>query len=237
MKQRHMLKYFISTLFLLSCLISFSQENETQQQDTIIKNKYGLRVGIDLFNPINAFINDERIGLELVGDYRVSKKFYIAAELGYMENTSDEDFFNFTTNGSYLKAGFNYNAYSNWLDMENEIYVGMRYGFSTFSQTLNSYTINNDPFLDDFPLSSENSQKYDNLNAHWAEFVLGIKAELFNNLFLGFSFSGKKMITTKEPDNFKSLFVPGFNRVFLNNSGFGFNYTLSYLIPLYKKEK
>lgn len=237
MKQRHMLKYFISTLFLLSCLISFSQENETQQQDTIIKNKYGLRVGIDLFNPINAFINDERIGLELVGDYRASKKFYIAAELGYMENTSDEDFFNFTTNGSYLKAGFNYNAYSNWLDMENEIYVGMRYGFSTFSQTLNSYTINNDPFLDDFPLSSENSQKYDNLNAHWAEFVLGIKAELFNNLFLGFSFSGKKMITTKEPDNFKSLFVPGFNRVFLNNSGFGFNYTLSYLIPLYKKEK
>jgi len=232
-----MLKYFISTLFLLSCLISFSQENETQQQDTIIKNKYGLRVGIDLFNPINAFINDERIGLELVGDYRASKKFYIAAELGYMENTSDEDFFNFTTNGSYLKAGFNYNAYSNWLDMENEIYVGMRYGFSTFSQTLNSYTINNDPFLDDFPLSSENSQKYDNLNAHWAEFVLGIKAELFNNLFLGFSFSGKKMITTKEPDNFKSLFVPGFNRVFLNNSGFGFNYTLSYLIPLYKKEK
>jgi len=237
MKQRHMLKYFINTVFLLFCLVSLSQENETQQQDTIIKNKYGLRVGVDLFNPINSFINDERIGLELVGDYRVSKKFYVAAELGYLENTSDEDFINFTTNGSYIKAGFNYNAYSNWLNMENEIFVGMRYGFSTFSQTLNSFTINNDAFLDDFAFSSENGQKYDDLNAHWAEFVLGIKAELFNNLFLGFSFSGKKMISTKEPDSFKNLFVPGFNRVFLNNSGFGFNYTLSYLIPLYKKDK
>lgn len=237
MKQQHMLKYFINTILLLSCLVSFSQENETQQQDTIIKNKYGLRVGVDLFNPINTFINDERIGLELVGDYRVSKKFYVAAELGYIENTSDEDFMNFTTNGSYLKAGFNYNAYSNWLNMQNEIFVGMRYGFSTFSQTLNSYTINSDAFLDDFAFTSENGQKFDNLNAHWAEFVLGIKAELFNNLFLGFSFSGKKMVSTKEPDNFKNLFVPGFNRVFLNNSGFGFNYTLSYLIPLYKKEK
>ena len=135
-----------------------------------------------------------------------------------------------------IKAGFDYNAYSNWLDREDAIYIGMRYGFSTFSQTLNSFTINNNPFLDDLAIT-ESGQKFDNLNAHWVEFVLGIKAELFNNLFLGFSFSGKKMISTKEPDNFKNLFVPGFNRVFLNNSGFGFNYTLSYLIPLYKKEK
>ena len=231
-----MLKYFINTAFLLSCFVSLSQENNLQPNDTIIKNKYGLRVGIDLFNPVNTFFNEDRKGLELVGDYRVSKKFYVASELGYMDNTSDEDYINFTTNGSYIKAGFDYNAYSNWLDREDAIYIGMRYGFSTFSQTLNSFTINNNPFLDDLAIT-ESGQKFDNLNAHWVEFVLGIKAELFNNLFLGFSFSGKKMITTKEPDNFKNLFVPGFNRVFLNNSGFGFNYTLSYLIPLYKREK
>lgn len=230
-----MLKYFINILFLLSYIVSYSQENELEK-DTIIKNKYGLRVGVDLFNPVNTFFDKERKGLELVGDYRITKKWYIAAELGYLENTSDEDFLNFTTNGSYLKAGVDYNAYNNWLDMENEIFVGFRYGYSTFSQTLNSYTVNNDSFLD--PLASvQNGQKFDNLNAHWGEIVLGIKAEIFNNLYMGFSFSGKKMITTKEPNGFKNLFVPGFNRVFLNNSGFGFNYTISYLIPLYKKEK
>ncbi len=231
-----MLKYFINTIFLLSCIVSFSQQTDSQSNDTIIKNKYGLRVGIDLFNPVNTFFNDERKGLELVGDYRITKKLYIAAELGYLEETTDEDFINFTTNGSYIKAGVDYNAYENWLNMENAIYVGFRYGYSTFSQTLNSFTINNDSFLDGLA-TPENGQKFDNLNAHWAEIVLGIKAEILNNLFLGFSFSGKKMITTKEPDGFKNLFVPGFNRVFLNNSGFGFNYTISYLIPLYKKDK
>ncbi len=231
----HMLKYFINILFLLNCIVSFSQEND-KKQDTIIKNKYGLRVGIDLFNPVNTFFNEDRKGLELVGDYRISKKLYIAAELGYLENITDEDFINFTTNGSYLKAGVDYNAYENWLDMENAIYVGFRYGYSTFSQTLNSFTINNDSSLDDLA-TVENGQKFDNLNAQWAEIVLGIKAEILNNLYLGFSFSGKKMITTKEPEGFKNLFVPGFNRVFLNNSGFGFNYTISYLIPLYKKDK
>ena len=158
-----MLKYFINIVFFLSCIFSFSQNN-TQQNDTIIKNKYGLRVGVDLFNPVNTFFNDDRKGLELVGDYRISKKLYIAAELGYLEETTDEDFFNFTTNGSYIKAGVDYNAYQNWLDMENAIYVGFRYGFSTFSQTLNTFTINNDPFLDGLA-TVEPGQKFDNLNA------------------------------------------------------------------------
>jgi hypothetical protein len=31
---------------------------------------------------------------------------------------------NFTTKGSYLKVGFDYNAYENWLDMENIISIG-----------------------------------------------------------------------------------------------------------------
>jgi len=29
--------------------------------------------------------------------------------------------------------------------------------------------------------------------------------------------------------------VPGFDRIFLNNGGVGFNYTISYRLPLYKK--
>ncbi|WP_250629608.1 DUF6048 family protein [Aureibaculum algae] len=236
MKPKHMLRYCINLLFLLFFTISFSQGIGSTKKDSVYLNKYGLRIGIDLYNPIHTVLDDARKGFEIVGDYRISKKYFIAAELGYIENTTDEDFINFTTNGSYIKLGIDYNAYENWLDMENMIYVGFRYGFSTFSQTLNSYTINNDPFYDDVSIV-QNGQEFDGLNGHWGEIVLGVKAELFKNLFMGFSFSGKKILTSKQPDNFKNLFIPGFNRVFLNNSGFSFNYTLSYLIPLYKKAK
>ena len=45
----------------------------------------------------------------------------------------------------------------------------------------------------------------------------------------------KKMISTKEPSNFKNLYAPGFNRIYLNNMGIGFNYTISYLIPIIRK--
>ena len=226
-----MLKYFISISFILYSLSFFSQEKDS----IVFKDSYGLRVGIDLYNPISSFIDNSRKGLELVGDYRISKKFYIAAELGYTEKTTDLDLLNFTTNGQYIKAGLDYNTYENWLNMENIIYFGFRYGFSTFNQTLNRGIINNDPFLPEQEITTP--REYNSLNAHWAELVVGLKAEILHNVYLGFSFSGKKMITTKEPIGFKNLFVPGFNRVFLNDSGFGLNYTISYLIPIYKKNK
>jgi len=225
-----MLKYFINILFLLCSFVTFSQTKDS----ITYKDSYGLRIGIDLYNPIATLIDDKRKGLELVADYRISKKLFVAAELGYLEKNRKEDLINFTTDGQYLKAGVDYNIYENWLDMENLMYFGIRYGFSTFSQTLNSATINSDPTL---PEQQIMPQKFDNLNANWLELAVGIKAETLNNLYIGFSFSGKKMISTKEPENFKNLFVPGFNRIFLNDSGFGFNYTISYLIPIYKKKK
>ena len=43
------------------------------------------------------------------------------------------------------------------------------------------------------------------------------------------------MISIKDPVNFKTHYAPGFNRVYLSNTGFGFNYTISYLIPFRKK--
>ena len=233
MKRQHILLFRISIL-LFCCSVSFAQQ-DTATKDSVIKNKYGLRVGVDLFNPTAAIVEDRRKGLELVADYRINKKWYAAAELGYLENKSDLDNIDFTTDGQYIKLGVDYNAYENWLDMENAIYLGIRYGFSTFSHTLNEGIINADPIFGELPVSAP--QEFDGLNAHWAELVVGVKAEILNNLYLGFSFSGKRMITMKEANNFKNLFVPGFNRVFLNESGFGFNYTQSYLIPLYKKAK
>ncbi|MGA9271828.1 MAG: DUF6048 family protein [Lutimonas sp.] len=31
------------------------------------------------------------------------------------------------------------------------------------------------------------------------------------------------------------MYVPGFERVYVNDYGFSFNYTISYLIPFYRK--
>ena len=226
-----MLKYFISILFIFLFFSAFSQE---KTKDTVkYKDRYGLRIGIDIFQPVYSLIDQDRKGLEFVGDYRITKRFYIAAELGFSEATIKEDYYEFYTNGQYLKAGVDFNAYKNWIGMENMIVVGLRYAFSTFDQTLNEYTVNADPFLPNQTITTPVT--YDGLSAQWLEFVIGLKAEILHNVFMGFSFRWNQMISSKEPENFKNLYVPGFNKVYLNNNGFGFNYTISYLIPLYRK--
>ena len=78
---------------------------------------------------------------------------------------------------------------------------------------------------------------HSNLSGNWIEVVTGIKVEMFNNIYLGLSFRLNKLLSTKKPNNFDNLFIPGFNKVTDNNTwGSGFNYTLSYSIPLRKKK-
>ena len=233
MKKLPMSRYIISCLLCLLGPVMIAQGLKKEKDTTSYRDRYGVRVGLDLFLPVYSLFSEDTKGLEIVGDYRVSKRFYIAAELGYRDHTRKEDFFEFTTSGQYIKAGVDYNAYQNWIGMENMIVAGLRYGFSTFSQEVNEYTINSDPFLPERTMSDPLS--YDSLNASWVEFVLGIKVEVLHNVFMGFSFRGSTMISSKEPDNFKNLYVPGFERVYYNDFGFSFNYTLSYLIPFYKK--
>ena len=197
-------------------------------------NRYGLRLGVDLFKLSRSFYEKDYKGLELVGDYRLSKKYYLAGELGNENKTVDDTQLNFTTKGTYFKVGFNYNLYENWLDMENIVYIGMRYGVSSFSQTLNSYQIyNRDHFFGDSPLVYPN-EKFNGLTAQWFEVALGVNAKVINNVYVGFSFRFNKLVTNKKPDNFDNLYIPGFNRTYDGSFGVGFNYTISYFIPFYK---
>jgi len=224
-----MLKYCINVVFLLFVLTAFGQAKDS----VVIKHKYGLRVGIDLYNPLQNAITPEKKVYEIVADYRLTYKLFIAAEAGTTDYLTKVDYMQFNTSGTYLKAGIDYNTYQNWLGMDNMIYFGGRLGYSNFSQTLLNYTINSNPFFTGTLINTP--IKYNNLSAKWIEIVFGIKAETLTNLYLGFSFRSKFLITDKEPSNFKNLYIPGFNRVFLNNTGFGFNYTISYLIPFKKK--
>jgi hypothetical protein len=221
---------------------SFKNTEELPNQlikDTIAPvktNRYGLRVGIDLYKLTRALYDKDYKGIEFVGDYRITKKYFLAAELGNENKTTDDARLNFTTKGSYLKLGFDYNAYENWLDMENIISIGLRYSFSTFNQELNSYKIYNaNPYFGEVPAIAS-GEKFNGLTASWIEVVTGVKAKVFDNVFMGFSLRLNRLVSNKKPENFDNLYIPGFNKTYDGDFGVGFNYTVSYFIPLYKKK-
>lgn len=235
----HTLRFFINVILLffvvnLSAQKHISLEKTNQPKDSIsYKTAYGLRLGIDISKPILSLVNEDYKGLEFVSDYRIAKKWYVATEFGYEQKNINEEVINASSSGKYIRLGVNYNTYNNWLDMNNEIYFGARYGFAKFNQTLNSFLPKTSDY---FPIKTINNPiKMNGLNIQWVEFQLGLKVETFKNLFLGFHGSYKIATSIKQPDNFKALYSAGFNRIYESKTGFGFNYTISYLIPFTKK--
>ena len=241
-----MLKYTISIIVLLFGASLFAQENtpvtDTVPETPVYYQKYGLRVGVDLSKPLRSVFDDNYQGLEITGDFRLSEHMYLAAELGTEEKTTEEDNFDFTTKGNYIKAGVDWNTYENWYGMHNIISIGLRGGFSTFSQNLNAYRIyTTDQYWNENSGDFQGQQylgEYSGLTAQWAEVVLGIKVEMFSNLYLGASVRLHYLINDSDSDIFPNLYIPGFNKVTDGSQfGVGYNYTVSYLIPIFRTTK
>ena len=230
---KHTSKFTFSiALILLSFLVN-AQQKKTDSIPPKIE-RFGIRFGADLFKLTRSFYDKNYKGIEFVGDYRLTKNYYLAAELGNENKTTEDDRLNSTAKGTYIKVGFDYNSYENWLEMRNMVFIGLRYGASTFSQQLNSYKLyNTSTYFPEAP-TVVSGEKFNGLSAQWLEVVVGMKAEVLKNIYVGFSVRMNRMLTNSKPENFDNLYIPGFNRTYNGDFGVGFNYTVSYFLPLYK---
>ncbi len=234
MKLRHILLFFISLWCLSSSLNA--QEEEPKAVDSIPQEtKYGLRLGADISKPIRSLVEKGYTGFEIMGDFRFSEKFYLAAEIGNEKSEFTETNLSSISSGSYLKLGVDYNMYNNWFGLNNAIFSGLRYGFSTFKQELLSYSV----YLNDqsFPAATNTpSLEFSGLTAHWIELIVGVKTEVITNLYLSINLQIKRKVSEDVPENFDNLFIPGFNETNdFGDYGVGWGYTVSYLIPIFKK--
>ena len=101
---RHISKFTFSSCIVLLSFLSNAQEQATIKKDSVVtpvkKERYGLRLGVDLFKLTRSFYETDYRGLELTGDYRLTRRHYLAAEIGNENKTVDDDQVNFTTKGT-----------------------------------------------------------------------------------------------------------------------------------------
>lgn len=234
MKKVFILKYIIS---FFTAIIVFPLFSQQENDSTITKSIYGLKIGMDLSKQIRMLTEPDYKGLVLMVDYRLMDKLFVAFELGTEDKLIENEVLNFKTKGSFIKIGANYNVYKNLEDLENEIYVGLRLGTSNFDHKLNSFKVYN---TNQYWNQNEivNFEEFQNLNSTWFELIFGFKAEVLNNTYMGISLRLKRLLDQNEPPNFSNLYIPGFNKVLENNNiGVGLTYSLQFRIPIYKKKK
>ena len=235
MKSKHI---WLFTISLLWSLFAFSQEEGKAKEDKVPRT-YALRVGLDMIKPVRTQFEDGYQGLEIVGDLKLSKRLFVAAEVGSEKRTQQSEQINFTTKGSYIKAGVDYNFFNNWKGMNNSLFIGFRLARSLHNHTVNNYTL--------YALSQyipvPTSEGYltgerEQLSTGWFEFLFGTKVQLLPNFYAGLSLRMHGLLSNKQPQDFGNLYAPGFNRITDDNKfGGSFNYTLTYAFPFRFKKK
>ncbi|HLW41217.1 MAG TPA: DUF6048 family protein [Flavobacterium sp.] len=221
-------------IFTISLILTFTSSTLAQDVPKKYPEVYGLRIGTDLVKASKNIWDNNYTGFEISADYRYNKNYYIAAEAGFENRFKEDDQVTYTTSGMFLKIGLDRNFHQNWLDMNNLIYVGARYGVSLHSQTLHTYRVNTGSGYFNEELQYP-ELKSNGLSAHWLELVFGIKVEIVDHLFLGMNVRFNGLLTQKQPEGFENLYYPGYGQKYSGNIGAGFGYSISYLIPFKKK--
>lgn len=228
-----MLKSITNCLLFFVVCIGYAQDSIPKYTE-----RYSIRFGVDLSKPIRSAVEDRYKGLEFTADYRLSHRLFLAAEVGMEEKRVVSESLDFQTSGEYLKLGFDINLFTNWQGMENQLLTGFRLGTSSHKQQLYGYAVRqlNHFWKEELYKPLDKPIEFNNLDAFWFEIILGVKAELLTNIYMGISVRMNYLINDKEVDNFDNLYVPGFHRVSdVSPWGAGLNYTIMYQFPLYRK--
>ena len=232
MKINLMLKYFISTLVTLSCIVI--ETNATVSNDSL--KKFGIRIGTDLQKIIRSASSQEYNGISLNADIRFEESIFLFSEIGNEKKMVEYSSVDSEISGNYIKLGLQFKLNKDIIGLRNLIYSSFGFGISSFDQTISRYNIYN--IYSDLwgEFTNTDAINLENLNANWIEIGFGVKTEILNNLFLGIELQLKNLIYQKNKNDIANFYIPGFNRTYeSSNFGTGFNYSLTYLIPIIKK--
>ena len=233
--------FIISSLFLSWGTVAQEKEEVKPKQDRKEPRTYALRAGIDLYKPIRSQFDKEYQGLEIVGDLKIGERLYVAAEIGNEKKNHSVRTIEFTTSGSYIKVGIDYNMFTNWVGLNNDIFIGLRLARSIHKHTLNNYLVYITHHYWDTPITKKGfaNGERETLSTGWIEVIFGTKVEITSKFYLGLSLRVHRILTDDQPVNFGNLYVPGFNTVTDQNKfGASFNYTLTYSLPFrFRKAK
>lgn len=220
---------FTFVLCLLA-IISYGQAEperklKPKRTDNYIRMK-GIRVGMDVTRPFqDLWTKGNRYGSEFSFDMEIWPNLFPVFETGYDVMKVKTDYVDYSGNGTYSRIGMDYN----FLQAENKndkdlLFFGLRYGFTLARQQVDHY------FVDSYwgPINGRfGSQNY---FAHWGEFLVGIKGEIFRNFYMGWTVRGKVKMHHKYLGIPPVFFIPGFGKA-TKNFNLDFTYSVYYNIP------
>lgn len=219
----------ICSVLLLLCgmpLLAQSKADieEVRPEEPLYK---GTSVYVDLFGIGSKLLGGDFFSTEIGVEVNLKQKYFPVVELGYGTTDATEDTYNmhYKSASPYARIGLNYNMMSK-SGKDSYLYLGLRYGFAPLK-----YDVSGPPMDDDIWTGDKIPFEYkgEKSTAHWGEFLVGIKAQVYKNLLMGWTFRYKARIHVKDNPNTTPWYIPGFGSN--TSTKFGFTYSIIYQLP------
>jgi len=196
-----------------------------KRTDNFIRMK-GIRVGVDVTRPFqDVWTKGNRYGSEFTFDMEIRPNLFPTFESGYELMKVNTDYINYTGKGSYSRFGIDYNLLQAEHKNDKDIFfIGLRYGFTIAKQQVDQYIV------DSYWGTETGRYASQNFFAHWGEFLIGMKGEIFQNFFMGWTIRGKVRMRQKDLGMPPVYFIPGFGKAD-NKFNLDFTYSVYYNIP------
>lgn len=233
---------FISILCLAATALRAQTADERQQrledeQDEIpepriiVRKDRGLAVGIDLSPFIMRIIDEETTGLAFCAHYGIVTRLFAGGEVGYENTKYSSDDFQYTSNGTFIRIGLDYDIFnSETFPTNDNVFFGFRYCYAWQSHKCDDYTIV-DAYWGDLTGSVGNSS----VNSHSLDILFGVRCEMLRCIYMGWTFRGRFLLASKHDDALDPYSVAGYG-TYSKKANMGFTYTIEYQIPFNRKK-
>lgn len=231
MKKRTISLYIIALLTLsnLALPLHAQQENKPLTDEEVAAQPFyqGIMVGIDVAGLASKVLGSDLMSAEASLQANLKNRYFPVVELGYgsIDTTDDETDIHYKASAPYLRLGADYNVFYRKPYLPGYLTVGLRYGFTSFE-----YDVQAPPLTDpnwggtSIPVNFQGVKS----NVHWAEAVVGLKANVLKNFYMGFSVRYRMRLSMTKHENSEPYQIPGFGK---GKNNFGIAYNLVYKLP------
>ncbi|MDB4334765.1 DUF6048 family protein [bacterium] len=212
----------------LSILCSVWTAKAQSKGETV---KYGISLGVDISRFLVPLLDPERSCFEINGRITYKDNWFVTGDLGYESvnfdtNSSDKKSYSYQSNGSFFRLGMDYDFFTPpEPDADDNIFVGLRYGFAVQEQESPLYTI-----TEEYWGSYSSSISMHTVTSHWIELTLGLRTEVLKNFHMGWMFRFKGKLASDSQTDLQPYTIPGYGKGG-ENFNMGVAYILEYQIP------
>lgn len=181
----------------------------------------GFTLSVDAFGPISLLASDYGT---LEGALRLNlKNTYLPIfELGYGQ--ADISDFNtkvkYNVKAPFARIGIDFNMLKNKFQ-DNRLYVGARYGISTFNYEIAGPELKDPVWGGSAPFNVSGID----CTSHWGEIVAGVEVKVFKNFHMGWLVRYKREFSSTKSKFAKPSYIPGYGST-TDDSCWGGTYSL-----------